>query len=200
MLKVGITGGMGSGKSVVAKLFSLLGIPVYYADTEAKKLMETHPFVREKIIELFGSEAYMGEKLNRSFLAGVAFSNPNLLQQLNAIVHPVVLEHGEAWMTMQTAKYAVKEAALLFESGSDRKLDVVIGVWAPKKLRLARIVKRDGMTKKMAEERMARQMNEREKMKHCHFVIKNDEKHALIEQVLALHTVLLQKHAAHPLQ
>lgn len=200
MLRIGITGGMGSGKSVVSKVFSLLDIPVYNADTEAKKLMEEDPQLKKQISNLFGSNAYENGKLNRSCISQQAFANPEKLKQLNAVVHPAVIAHGEHWMRCQNAPYAIKEAALIFESGSNKQLDFVIGVWCPESLRLKRILKRDKITLDMALARINKQMDEKEKMNLCDFVITNDEIHAIIPQVLDLHRKLFDKNEQFPMQ
>lgn len=191
MLRVGITGGMGSGKSTVARMFQVLGIPVYFADTEAKNLMNRDPALKNAIISIFGENAYLSNQLNRSFISAGAFSNPQKLAALNAVVHPAVIAHGENWMLSQSAPYALKEAALLFESGSNKKLDLIIGVWCPMELRIIRVMNRDGSSREDVLARMQKQMDEEEKMKRCDFVITNDEKMAVIPQVLSLHRQFL---------
>lgn len=193
MLRVGITGGMGSGKSTVARLFQVLGIPVYFADDEAKNLMNHDPVLKQAIISIFGEGAYLSNHLNRSFISSEAFSNPQKLTALNAVVHPAVMAHGEQWMLRQTAPYTLKEAALLFESGSNKQLDLVIGVWCPMELRIDRVMNRDGSSREEVLARMQKQMDEEEKMKRCDFVITNDEKVAVIPQVLSLHRQLLSR-------
>ncbi len=193
MLRVGITGGMGSGKSTVARMFGILGIPVYFADDEAKNLMNSDPDVKQAIISLFGSEAYIQNQLNRKYISSVVFAAPEKLQALNTIVHPAVIAHGEKWLHHQTTPYALKEAALLFESGSNRQLDLVIGVWCPVALRIERVMERDQTGREDVIARMQKQMPEEEKMKLCDFIITNDEKEAIIPQVLNLHRVLLNR-------
>jgi dephospho-CoA kinase len=193
MLRIGITGGMGSGKSVVSKMFLLMGIAVYDADTEAKKLMEEDAGLILQISKLFGKEAYENGKLNRTHISQQAFTNPEKLKLLNATVHPAVIAHGEDWMRTQKGPYIIKEAALIFESGSDKQLDFIIGVWCPEPLRIQRILKRDRITMDMALARINKQMNEQEKMERSDFVITNDEHHAIIPQVLDLHQKLLDK-------
>jgi dephospho-CoA kinase len=193
MLRVGITGGMGSGKSIISRMFSLLGIPVYDADSEAKRLMVENAGLRSDIEKLFGKEAYAEGKLNRKYIAQAAFTNPQKLQELNAVVHPAVIAHGEKWMQSQTAPYALKEAALIFESGSHNQLDYVIGVWCPEEIRINRILRRDNITRDMALTRIGKQMDEKKKMERCDFVITNDEQQAIIPQVIDLHRQLLHK-------
>lgn len=184
MLKVGLTGGIGSGKSTVARIFSVLGIPVYDADTAAKRLMRDDPSIREAVTRAFGPEAYRDGELQRRWLAEKVFVTPSGTAILNSIVHPAVITDAAEWMMRQTAPYAVKEAALVFESGSDRELDIVIGVSAPEELRIRRVVERDGMSPGEVSDRMSRQMQESEKMARCGLVIVNDGVAPLIPQVL----------------
>lgn len=195
MLKVGITGGIGSGKSVVSRLFEVLGLPVYYADAVAKQLMQTDATLREKIIAHFGAEAYQHDQLNRAYLAAQVFGNANKTQLLNSLVHPVVIAHAGEWMRQHedSAKfpYVLKEAALFFESGSAAGLDYIIGVSAPSAMRIQRVMNRDGVGRQEVLARMSRQIDENLKMKLCDFVLINDEQQMLIPQVLALHEQLL---------
>lgn len=191
MLKAGITGGIGSGKTTVCQVFETLGIPVLYADDAARMLMEEDPVLVAAIAQLFGSEAYQNGKLNRPYIAQAAFGQPELLQQLNALTHPAVIRYGREWMARQTAPYALKEAALFFESGSNADMDIMIGVSAPEELRLQRAMQRDGATRDKIRARMAKQMDEAEKMKRCDHIIYNDGVQPLIPQVLELHRRLL---------
>lgn len=191
MLKIGITGGIGSGKSTVAKVFEVLGIPVYYADEAAKRLMNEDADLKEKIKATFGENAYREDKLDRKFLSSIVFNSPEKLALLNALVHPATLVDAERWMQKQLTPYALKEAALIFESGAHEHLDYVIGVTAPAPLRIQRTMHRDGITREAVIARMDKQMDEAIKMKLCDFVIKNDEQQMLLPQVLALHERLL---------
>lgn len=193
MLKVGITGGIGSGKSTVCQVFRTLGIPVFYADEAARRLMENDLQLVAAITELFGPEAYENGRLNRPFIAGTAFREPEKLQQLNAVTHPATIQYARNWMAKQTTPYAIKEAAIFFESGSNKDVDVMIGVYAPAELRIHRAMLRDGATRQKIEARMAQQMNEEEKMKLCDYVITNDDVQAVIPQVLAIHEKLLER-------
>ncbi|MEY3432989.1 MAG: hypothetical protein RL131_925, partial [Bacteroidota bacterium] len=145
MLKIGLTGGIGSGKSTVAKLFEILGIPIFYADQEAKQLMETDPNLVAEIKHLFGESIYIHGKLNRQELATRVFQNKSLLHALNQIVHPATIAAGKTWMLKQKTAYAIKEAALIFESGSQGEYDFIIGVFAPLSIRISRTMKRDGV-------------------------------------------------------
>jgi len=190
MLKVGITGGIGSGKSTVAKIFELLGVPVYYADDAAKKLMSSDLILKQKIQEYFGENIYQNNILDRKALAALVFNAPEKLTLLNSFVHPATIADAEAWMLAQTAPYIIKEAAILFESGSHKQLDKIIGVSAPLPLRVQRAMQRDNISAEQIMERVARQMNEEEKMRLCDHVIYNDEQQLLIPQVIALHQQL----------
>src|SRR5882672_1356407 len=143
MIKIGLTGGIGSGKTTVAGIFQVLGIPVYYADDAAKKLMNENAALKEKIIQHFGNDAYKNGLLNRSYIGQQVFKDKKKLALLNSLVHPVTIRDGNEWMPQQTTPYAIKEAALIFESGSQHDLDYVIGVYAPEPLRISRTVKRD---------------------------------------------------------
>lgn len=192
MLRVGLTGGIGSGKTTVAKIFETLGIPVYNADMEAKRLMKDDPAIRQAIIAEFGNESYEGTVLNRSFLIKHVLSNPAKLARLNAIVHPATIADSQRWMEKQKSPYALKEAAIIFETDSEKYLDYVIGVTAPEPLRIERIIGRDNRTESEIRQLMSRQMDEQEKMDKCDFVIVNDEKEMLIPQVLRVHEALLR--------
>lgn len=190
-MKVGITGGIGSGKSLVADMFRVLSIPVFHADAAAKFLMENDETLRLGITRLFGNEVYKNDRLDRSFLASVVFSDKAKLEALNQLVHPATIAYGNRWAESQQAPYTLKEAALFFESGSYKDMDKVIGVYAPRALRLQRAMQRDQADAATIEQRMDKQMNEEEKMKRCDYVILNDESKPIITQVLALHQQLL---------
>lgn len=191
MLRVGITGGIGSGKSTVARIFEILGIPVYYADDAAKRMMNENEELKEKIKHQFGNDVYTDGKLNRKKLAEIVFNAPEKLEQLNALTHPATIKDAEDWMKKQTTPYSIKEAALIFESGAQEHLDYVIGVTAPAPLRMQRTMQRDGITREEVMARMDKQMDESIKMKLCDFVLINDEQEMLLPQVIALHEKLL---------
>lgn len=191
MIKIGLTGGIGSGKSTVAKIFEVLGIPVYYADDAAKRLMNDDVDLQKKIKEAFGDSVYSDGLLNKKQLAAIVFNNPVKLNLLNKLVHPATLKDAALWMNKQEAAYTLKEAALIFESGAQQGLDYVIGVAAPAPLRIQRTMQRDGLTREEVIARMNKQLDESIKMKLCDFVIKNDEQEMLLPQVLALHQKLL---------
>ncbi len=190
---------MGSGKSTVGAIFGVLGIPVYRADDAAKLLMSTDRKVIAAVTGLFGENAYVNGSLNRRLLSETIFGDPAKLSALNAIIHPVTIRDAQRWMEQQQGPYAVKEAAILFESGAQQFLDFVIGVYAPPVLRLRRSMQRDGLTREAVLERMDRQLDESLKMKLCDAVIVNDEQQALVPQVLRLHRQLtdMTGHAVH---
>jgi len=192
MLRIGITGGIGSGKSTVARIFEVLGVPVYYADDGARRLMNEDADIKEQMILHFGNEAYEGNKLNRSYIASLVFNNKEKLDLLNSIVHPATIRDSENWMNQQKTPYALKEAALIFESGAQQWLDYVIGVEAPAPLRIHRAMKRDGISRSEVTARMIRQIQETIKMRLCNFIIINDEQNLLIPQVITLHNRLLE--------
>lgn len=193
MLKIGITGCIGSGKSTVASVFSHLDIPVYNADERAKWLMANDAELLAGIKKLFGEEAYLSDgQLNRAHIATRAFGNRQLLEQLNAQVHPVVYRDFDAWCAQQHAPYVIKEAALMFESDSFKQLIAVIVVTAPETLRIERAMQRDGLTREAVLSRMQNQMTQEEKRSHAQFEVQNDEIHLIIPQILALHQQFLK--------
>ncbi len=187
MLRVGITGGIGSGKSTVTKIFRSLGVPVYFADDAAKRLMNEDPDLQFQLMKAFGADTYIEGVLNRKYLSSIVFNNPSKLELLNSIVHPITIHDAAVWMSKQTAPYVIKEAALIFESGSQDMLDHVIGVYAPESLRIYRVMKRDNVTREDVKARMRKQIEETVKMRLCDTVILNDEQHLVVPQVLELH-------------
>lgn len=195
-LRIGLTGGIGSGKSTVAAIFEVLGIPVFYADALAKQLMNTDPELRQNLVAAFGEETYSNGLLNTKHLSSIVFSDAYQLDRLNAIVHPATIAASEKWITGQTTPYVVKEAALIFESGSSAGLDYAIGVWAPQELRIQRVMQRDGVTKDQVLSRINKQIDEHIKMKLCDFVLVNDDRQMLLPQVVSLHNTLLEIAAA----
>ncbi len=193
VLRIGLTGGIGSGKSTVAAIFTVLGIPVFDADTEAKQIMETDPGLRNAIIEKFGPETYKDGRLDRKYLSSIVFNDSFQLELLNSLVHPFAIAAAEVWALGQTTPYVVKEAALFFEAGSASGLDYMIGVYAPQHLRLQRVMNRDQVTREEVLARMQRQIQEEIKMRLCDFVILNDDQQLLIPQVVKLHERFLKE-------
>ncbi|HSC55310.1 MAG TPA: dephospho-CoA kinase [Phnomibacter sp.] len=193
MLKVGITGGIGSGKSVVSRMLMVLGIPVYFADEAAKRLMNEDEALKEKIKSHFGNEAYNEQGLNRAWLAAQVFHSEAKIQELNSLVHPAVFADADIWIAKQTSPYVAREAALFFESGSAGQMDLMVGVYAPQALRLQRVMQRDGLGRQDVLQRMDRQINEEMKMRLCDIVLRNDEQQMLTPQVIQLHEQLLVK-------
>ncbi len=187
MLQIGLTGGIGVGKTTVARIFNVLGIPVFNADDEAKKLMNEDEGLRQSIISLFGNESYIDNTLNRKYIASIVFNDTYKLDQLNAIVHPATIKHYNNWVLQQKSKYVIKEAALMFEAGSATNLNFVIGVFAPKHIRYKRVMQRDNITKEQVDARMQNQIDDTIKLKLCDAVIVNDEQQLIIKQVLELH-------------
>lgn len=191
--QIGITGGIGSGKTVVARIFTALGIPVYNADDRAKALQEEDTDLKASIREAFGDKAYLADgRLNRSYLAEVVFRDPEKLKRINELVHPAVADDYRQWVQQHAgAPYVLKEAALLYETGSYQALDRVIVVTAPESLRIDRVLQRDKhRTREAVEAIIAKQLPEQEKIDRADFVIVNDEKQLLIPQVLDIHEVL----------
>jgi dephospho-CoA kinase len=184
---IGLTGGIGSGKSTVAKIFAQLGIPVLDADATAKAIMNEDRSVETKLIELFGEDAYKENQLNRPYIAQLVFEDAFKLQQLNAIIHPITIQYAKDWASKQSAPYVIKEAALFFESGSSEGVEKIIGVTAPKHIRIQRVMQRDQITREDVIKRMEHQLEDSLKMKLCDWVIQNDDMHLLIPQILAIH-------------
>ena len=192
-LKVGITGGIGSGKSVVAKIFSILGIPIYYADDRAKWLMIQDQELSEQIKKEFGVESYLPDgSINRSFLAKTVFADPEKVKKINSVVHPAVGNDFLKWAELQTTPYVLKEAALIFETGGKKSLDYVINVSSPLKIRVARTLMRDPhRSEEQVNQIINQQMPDEEKNELADFVIKNTDNKLLIPQVLSIHEKLM---------
>ena len=192
MMKIGLTGGMGSGKSAVAKIFEALNIPVFYADDESKQILETNSGVKEKLSNHFGAELFENGELNRPFLAAQIFNNQEALAFVNSVMHPAVAERFLEWSTEQQALYCLKEAAILFETGSYKELDKTILVVADKNLRVERVRKRNGWSREEVLARMKNQWEDREKEPLADFVIYNNKKEMLTPQILKIHEDLIR--------
>lgn len=192
-IKIGITGGIGSGKTTVCNIFECMGVPVYYADREAKRLMQEDNSLRKAIIDNFGKDAYREDgALNRTYLSNQVFNDPEKLERLNALVHPVVAKDVEAWHRRHaSAPYTLKEAALLFESGSYRQLDRVVLVYAPVSLRIKRVMARDGVPEEAVRKRIQAQMKDEEKLPLANHVIINDGELSILEQVWRYHQMFM---------
>ena len=187
MIKVGLTGGIGSGKTTVAKIFKQLGVPVYFSDDRAKYLMLNNQFLRESMISVFGDKVIINGFLNRSYIASKVFENPKELIKLNALVHPFVQRDFDVWSASQTSNYVLKEAAIIFETGAHKLLDKVVLVQSLEDLKVSRIMFRDGITEEEVFKRMSKQWSDSQKRINADYIIQNDEKCSLIYQVLKLH-------------
>lgn len=193
MIKVGITGGIGSGKTTVCKLFENIDIPVYYADIEAKKLMTFDKQLKSSVKDLLGNDAYYRNgRLNRKYVSSIIFNDKEKLAKLNSIVHPAVAVDANNWFAKQNSKYAIKEAALLVENESYKQLDYLIVVTAPVEMRIKRVVKRDKSEFNLIKQRIANQLPEIQKKKVADFVIDNSGDVSLISQVWKIHRKLME--------
>ena len=192
MIVVGLTGGIGSGKTTVAKMFEAFDIPVYIADVEAKLLMNRSKIIKRKLKQLLGNEAYVDEKLNRPYIASKIFNDKQLLEEMNAIVHPKVASHFKRWLKKQTSPYIIKEVAILFENGSYKDCDFTITVTAPKEEKIKRVIKRDDSSKEKVIAIMNNQWSDVQRIELSDFVIKNQNLNQTKEQVAKIHTRILK--------
>ncbi len=191
MIVVGLTGGIGSGKTTVAKMFETLKVPVYYSDQRAKDLMNTSLALKKGIQQLLGKEAYLDQKLNRTYIADKVFNDKALLQKLNALVHPEVKKDFVRWANDQITPYVMQEAAIIFENETHKNYDHIILVTATKKVRIKRVMERDGVTKKKVLARMAQQWGDMKKRKLSDFVIRNEDLEATYKKVYKIHNQIL---------
>jgi len=189
---IGLTGGIGSGKTTVANMFEALGVPIYIADNEAKKLLNTSRVLRKKLLDLFGEQAYTDEGLNRKFIASKVFSDKILLQKMNAIVHPKVAKHFKKWVAKQDAAYVIKEAAIIFEHDMESNYDAVILVTADKETRIQRVLNRDHSSREKILAVIDNQLSEAEKINRANFIIENKDLENTKKQVLNTHKFLLE--------
>ena len=190
---IGLTGGIGSGKTTIANLFKDLGIPIYVSDIEAKRIMVTNEKLIYAIKELLGDEAYKNEELNRAYISSKVFENKELLNELNKLVHPTVAEDFLIWYNKQDAPYVIKESAILFESGSYKNCDLVITVTAPLEERINRVVLRDGVTRKQVLHRVMNQLNDEDKIDRSSFIIINKTIEGAKNQVEKINAQILNK-------
>ena len=194
MIVVGVTGGIGSGKSTVAKEFQkAFGIPTYISDDEAKLLMVTSPEIKIELIALFGEEAYLGEELNKPFISQAIYNNKSVLEKMNAIVHPRVAAHFKKWVSVQHSPYVLKEAAILFESGADKSCDKIITVTLDKATKIKRLLKRDSTTIEKIESIMKQQWTDEMRIAKSDYVIVNDTMAHMKQQVAEIHNTILNK-------
>lgn len=192
MVVVGLTGGIGSGKTTILEVFKSLGVPVYIADVEAKALMNRSKVIRRKLIALFGEEAYKDDKLNRPYLSSKIFSDKELLSKMNAIVHPKVASHFKNWVKRQDSKYVIKEAAIIFENNLQNQYDYIITVVADKDLRIQRVIKRDDASIEKVKSIIKNQWSDEDKISKSDFVILNNDLEVAKKQALKVHKEILQ--------
>ena len=193
MIKVGLTGGIGSGKSFIAEVFVNLGIPVFNSDIKARKISNTNLTIKQDIISHFGKESYHNDSLNRTYIAGMVFEKPELLEKLNSIIHPQLEIEFDKWLSSQNeSKYVIKEAAILFETGGYKRMDSNILVIAPVDLRIDRIQKRDNLSVNQIKNRMANQWADERKEELADFIINNDENNLILPQIINIHKRLTE--------
>ena len=191
MIKVGISGGIGSGKTTVSKVFQTLGVPVFYADDVVKNLYNTDERLQKAMIDLFGATIYENGKLQTQLLAALIFNNNHLLQQVNELTHPLVSTAFAQWTERQKAPYVMLEAAILFECGMDTLMDINISISAPENVRIARVMQRGGISEEQLSLRMSQQWNDEQRNAKADYVIINDNKEALLPQITTIHEKIL---------
>ena len=191
VFKLGITGGIGSGKTSVCRVFNILGIPVFSADQEAREIMETEDGIIRRVNSITGRDLYSGGSLDRKELATLIFNDPALLKKVNSLVHPVVIDHFLRWEKLQSSHYVIMEAAILFESGASKYVDKIAVIIAPPEERLERVIQRSNFTKEQVLERMRNQMEDEERIKLSDYVINNSENDMIIPEILKIHEDIL---------
>jgi len=191
MKVIGLTGGIGSGKSTVAKMFAELGVPIYIADDEAKKMMNEDAVIRKQIVDLLGVDSYIDDRLNRPYIADKVFNDKLLLEKLNSIVHPAVAKHFIAWKNKQKSTYVIKEAAILFENGNYKQCDYTILITAPEEIRIDRVLKRDNTTKSQVLARLKNQWEDSKKIPLADYVIINTKLEETWLQVKKIHNKVI---------
>lgn len=192
-MKVGVTGGIGSGKTSVCRLLNILGIPVFDADFEAKKITDSNDKVIERLSEIAGQNLLVSGELDRGLLASLVFNDADKLQQVNRLIHPMVFNAFDEWCSMQDSPYVIFEAAILFESGADKLVDRVITVIAPLSERIERVIARSGMSVAQVEERIQHQLPQQELIERSHYVVNNADSNMIIPAVLEIHRELLME-------
>ena len=193
MVVVGLTGGIGSGKTTILEYFKALGVPVYIADVEAKALMNRSKVIKRKLIDLFGKDAYKNNELNRPYLSSKIFNNKELLAKMNAIVHPKVASHFKRWLKKQNSDYVIKEAAIIFENNLESQYNYIITVVADEDLRIQRVIKRDNASIEKVKSIIKNQLSDAEKIKKSDFVITNNDLLEAKKQAVMVHEKILQK-------
>jgi len=189
---IGLTGGIGSGKTTVTRMFKELGIPIYIADIEAKKLTNTSDIIRKEIIHVLGENSYIEGKLNNKYVAELIFSDADLLKKINNIIHPKVAEHFKKWIDEQEAPYVIKEAAILFENNGYQNCDFTILITAPLEVRIDRVLKRDSITRKEISDRIKNQWSDAKKKKLADIIIENIHLETTQKEVQKIHLYLLK--------
>lgn len=190
-LKLGVTGGIGSGKTTVCRIFNVLGIPVFDADKVAKQIMDTDKSMMLRLNSIAGKDLYSSGALNRTELAKLIFNDTSLLTKVNALVHPAIYDHFKRWAKDQTAPYVILEAAILFESGGAKQLDRILSVVAPVEDRITRVIKRNSLSKEQVLDRIRNQMDDESRIKLSDYVINNAENEMIIPSVMKIHTEIL---------
>jgi len=191
-LKLGVTGGIGSGKSTVCKVFGVLGIPVFSADDEAKKILDIDRGIQIKINKLAGMDLFSSGKLDRPVLANIIFNNKKLLEKVNSIIHPAVFSSFGEWFNQQDSPYSIMEAAILFESGGFRLMDKVVTVVTPMEERIKRLLSGNRLTKEQIIERIKNQIDDESRIKQSDFVIYNSENDMIIPAIIGIHEEMLK--------
>jgi dephospho-CoA kinase len=192
ILKLGVTGGIGSGKSTICKVFNVFGIPVFSADIEARRIQDNDPDVREKINSITGKDMYASGKLDRSDLAGLIFNNHDLLGKINSVIHPAVFRYFEEWVREQESPYAIMEAAILFESGADSMMDRILTVVTPLEERMERLLKGNKLTREQISDRIRNQIDDTTRIRRSDYVIFNSDNDMIIPAVLGIHKEMLK--------
>ena len=189
---IGLTGGIGSGKTTVCKVFEKLGIPVYYSDKQAKLLMTSNDQIKSKLVQKFGDQTYIKDELNRKYIAEQIFNDKENLKFINSVVHPVVRNHFSRWTAEQHSQYVINENAILFESGFHKDTDFIITVVTPENIRIIRVIKRDKTTKEEVKSRIKNQISDEVKIKQSDFIILNNNKNLILPQILKIHKNILR--------